>query len=404
VNPVRRAIFLFTTIILLSTALCAPATAASGGRGPIFEFTIKTDATSYEAVVSDPTKPSVSVVATITNTGTSLESVRVSASVNLGGSVQLSTTDTGLLLPNGEATVIATVTLPEDTAAPLSATLRIDGVCDQNPSITDFKQLVITIRQWHLLRLDNLTVSSKNPVVNELITINAKLRNNGNGPSNFAASAYLEGKPVRLRADGSILDPNSTISLEKGKFALLSIEWKAIYGHYNFLIHASDLGSNESANASAFANDSRVIHVFVNVNVKDWVPFIIIGLGIAMALGVVAYKKRIPIRAFLNKYRKKRRGDGSNRPQGHRATGPQGRKATRPQGHGATGVQGQREGPSSGPPHERGVVNLGPPKRPSMSERFKAGMKSAQARARQPKGTPPPGEQEEPASSTGEEE
>jgi len=369
----RRAYFLIAIILLLSAAFCAPATSASGGRGPIFEFTIKTDATSYEATVSDPTKPSVSVVTTITNTGTSLESVRISASVNLGGSVQLSTTNTGILLPNGEATIIASVTLPEDTAASLSATLRIDGVCDQNPSITDFKQLVITIKQWHWLRLDNLTVSSKNPVENELITINAKLRNGGNGLGNFAASAYLEGRPIRLRADGSILDPNSTISLEKGKFALLSIEWKGKYGHYNFVIQASDLGSNESANASAFANDSRVIHVFVNVNVKDWVPFIIIGGGIAVALGVVAYKKRVPIRAFINKHRKKK--GAAKRPDSQK-----------------------------GPPAKRGVVNLGPGKKPSMSDRFKAGMKSAQAGARQPPRAPPLKEHEEPASSTSEEE
>lgn len=377
-----RTLFLFILIVLLSSALCPPpARAESGGRGPIFAFTIKTDSPTYEAAVSDPTKPSVSVVTTVTNTGSSLESVRLSASVNLGGTVSLSTTNTGLLLPGGETNIIATVNLPEETPASLMATLRIDGVCDQNPSVTDFKQISITIKQWHRLRLDNLTVSSKNPVENELITINAKLRNNGNGPSNFAASAYLEGKPIRLRADGSILDPNNTIRLEKGKFSLLSIEWKGKYGHYNFVISASDLGSNESVNATTIANDSRVVHVFVNVNVKDWVPFIIIGMGIAAALSVVAYKKRVPIRAFLNKYRRKKVGDTRVREGGRLQRGSQ-------------------KGHSLG----RGVVNLGPGKRPSMSERFKAGMKSVQATARRPSRALPQPAQEENASVIGEEE
>jgi hypothetical protein len=264
--------------------------------------------------------------------------------------------------------IIATVTLPEDTPSSLTGTLRFDGACEQNPSVTDFRMVTIRIRPWHSMKLANITLSNSNPVENELFQVSAKLRNMGNCPSNYAVAAFLDGKPVRLRADGASIDPNATLRLERGKFALLSVEWKAKYGHHNFLIDALDLGENESANATTIANDSRVVHIFVNVNLKDWVPFIIIGLGVAVALGIAAYKYRVRIRTFIRAHRKPK---GGTKPAA---------------GKGGKGNIRVGRIPPGRPPGGKGPA---PPKRPpSMSERFRAGMRSIQARAAG-KGPPP---------------
>ncbi len=281
----------------------------AGGRGILFDFDIISDMSSYEANVSDPSKPSTAFAVTVLNNGTSPGSMRLSASINLGGRVELSPTRTGVMLPKESVGVAVTVHLPETTPSALVATLRIDGQCEQSPAVTDFLQLSITVRQWHGVRLDNLTLSSESPVEREVLQLTLHVRNTGNGASYFAASARIDGLPITLLVGGESLDSNATVLLNAGDFMVLTVRWRATYGHHNFLIEAWDTGPAGQGNASSvLVKDSRVVHVFVGWSYKEWVPYILAAaLGLAFS-GALIYKYRRRIGASLAARRWRRGG------------------------------------------------------------------------------------------------
>lgn len=273
---------------------------ASSGRGPLFDFDLITDKDSYEANVSDPNSPSVSIVVIVKNNSSvpNFLSVRLSVSINLGGTATIDPTETGLIPYQGTASAVVTVTLPEDTLTSLVATLRIDGVCVQNTQVTDFRQVLLTVRQWHSLRLQNVTLSSSSPVERELVQVSAKVRNLGNGPAFCVVGAFIDGHRLKTRVDGGEVDQNTTIKVEPKKFVLLTATWKATYGHHNFLLQAEDVGAQGGNDSSAFTRDSRMVSFFVSVNLRDWTPYFILTGVILVGLGVAVfrYRKRLATR------------------------------------------------------------------------------------------------------------
>ncbi|MGQ9582238.1 MAG: COG1470 family protein [Thermoplasmatota archaeon] len=272
----------------------------TSGRGILFDFDIISERSSYEANVSDPDKPSAALVVTVVNNGTSPGSMRLSASINLGGRVELSPARTGVMLPKESVGVAVTVYLPDTTPSALVATLRIDGQCEQSPAVTDYLQLSISVRQWHGVRLENVTLSSGSPVEGELLQLSAHVRNTGNGGSYFAASARIDGCPVTPAVGGERLEANSTVHLEAGEFMILSLRWVAAYGHHNFVIEAWDAGPAGEGNGSAvLARDSRVVQVFVGWNYRDWIPYILAAALACALAGAICYRHRGRVRAFF---------------------------------------------------------------------------------------------------------
>jgi len=267
---------------------------ASSGRGPILDFDLITDKDTYEANVSDPNSPSVSIVVLVKNNSTvpSFLSVRLSVSINLGGTTTIDPTETGLIPYQGTTSAVVTVTLPEDTLTSLVATLRVDGVCVQNTQVTDYRQVLLTVRQWHSLRLQNVTLSSSSPVERELVQISAKVRNLGNGPAFCVVGAFIDGQRLKARVDGGEVDENTTIKVEPQRFVLLTATWKATYGHHNFLLQAEDVGAQGGNDSSAITRDSRMVSFFVSVNLRDWTPYFILTGFILVAAGVAIFRYR----------------------------------------------------------------------------------------------------------------
>ncbi|MEM2868942.1 MAG: hypothetical protein QW379_00770 [Thermoplasmata archaeon] len=277
-----------------------------GGRGILLDFDIVSERNTYEANVSDPTKPSAFLTVTVRNNGTSPGSVRLAATINLGGSVELNPTRTGLLLPQESSSVAVKVFLPPETSSSLVASLRIDAQCEQNPAVTDFLLISLTIRQWHGIRLENVTLSSNSPVEREVVQLTAMVRNTGNGGSFFGARASIDGRPLRVIVEGRSLDENSTVRLEAGRFLLVTVRWVASLGEHNFVIEAWDAGPEAWGNLStAIVRDSRVVHVSVGVNYRDWIPYLsAITLALVLA-GALVLRYRKGFRSFLEERRRR---------------------------------------------------------------------------------------------------
>lgn len=272
---------------------------ASSGRGPLFDFDILTDQDAYEANVSDPNSPSSTVRVIVKNNSTALIPiyVQLSVSINLGAQASIEPSRVGPILYQGTSTALVTVFLPEDTLTSLVANLRINGTCENNNQ-QDFKQVLLTVRQWHSLRLQNVTLSSSSPVERELVQISAKVRNLGNGPAFCVVGAFIDGQRLRARVDGGEVDQNTTIKVEPQRFVLLTATWKASYGHHNFLLQAEDVGAQGGNDSSAITRDSRMVSFFVSVNLRDWTPYFILTgfILVAVCVAVFRYRKRLAAR------------------------------------------------------------------------------------------------------------
>ena len=290
----------------------------SSGRGIFFSFDLLTERETYEANVSDPSSSSIALMVVVRNNATAPLSVSLSASINLGGSVSLEPSNTPLLLYQGVFNVVVSVTLPEGTTSDSMGYLKINGTCDQNPTVINSLQVRLTIRQYHRAVMEGFGLSSNSPVERELLQVSCRARNLGNGPSNFRAAAYVDGRPLRIRINGNTVLDNSTVKLAAGKFFSVSASWTAQYGQHNFIIEVEDIGLGEGGNGTAAASrDSRVAGVFVGVNYKDWIPYYMV-LGVALAVaGILGYKFRKKLRPKLARLKRRlRRQKGGEEEEG----------------------------------------------------------------------------------------
>jgi hypothetical protein len=307
----KRAILLSILMLLLlpvtTGARTAPSAGPAGqlpqssGRGLGFDFDIITDLDKFEANVSNPGMPSATVVAVIKNNASipfTVMSVRLSVTVNLGGTATVVPEVTPFIPYQGQTTAVVTVTLPEDTHASLQATLRIDGVCVQSNQYTDYKQVALTILQWHSLQIQNVSLSSPSPVENEVVQINSRVMNNGNGPTLVMVGAFVDNARLTTKVDGSEVDDNSSVKLDPGKFFFLTATWKASYGRHTFALEAEDIGPPDANLSSAIVSDSKMVSVFVNYNMREWIPYFMLACIIAAAAVAVAfrYRKRLAAR------------------------------------------------------------------------------------------------------------
>jgi hypothetical protein len=153
--------------------------------------------------------------------------VRLSASINLGGKVKLDPSQTPILLYQATTNVIVSVTLPENTTSDSMGYLQIEGACDQNPTVTNMLQIRITIKQWHRVTIERFSLSSTSPLERDMVQLSARVINAGNGPSNFAASAMVDGKALKLKIDGYAAPSNHTVSIGPGRFFMLAATWQA---------------------------------------------------------------------------------------------------------------------------------------------------------------------------------
>jgi hypothetical protein len=263
----------------------------------------------------------------------------------------------------------------------LVATLRIDGVCSGTgpvAQVTDFKQVILTIRQWHSIKIQNFSLSSGSPVEREMMQVSSRVRNLGNGPAYLMVAASLDGRAITARADGVPVDPNNTIKLDSGKFVLLSAGWVAGYGHHTVVLEAQDVGSPEGNATSSFSRDTRVAAFFVGFNTRDWIPyFLAAGLaGAAVTVVVFRYRKRLAARfpRFGRAFRVRLPPGGPKTKQLQRALGSQVKRA-----RGAAARVGQRPLPKYVSKRVRSdierirarTIPKGPPPGPEEIERMK---------------------------------
>ena len=283
-------------ILVLLTLLPVQPPAGAVLANPGLDFDILTGQDTYEANVSDPSVPSITFVATIKNNGTlPIVNVRLTASINLGGTATISPSDTGLIPYNGQTTAVVSATMPSNTAISLVASLRIDGVCTGTGpvgQVSHFRQVVLTIRQWHSIKLQNVSLSTDRPVEREIMQVSSRVKNIGNGPAFLNVSAFLDGRPIMARADGAPINPNQTVRVDAGKFVILSASWKAIYGHHSIVLKAEDVGPPEANLSESFSRDSRVVAFFVNFNTRDWIPYFLVAGLIFAVIGAVAFRYR----------------------------------------------------------------------------------------------------------------
>jgi hypothetical protein len=293
---------ILTVLLLLLPLIPIGPHAAAVAANPGLDLDIITGQDVYEANVSDPSVPSVSFVATIKNNGTlPILNVRLSVSVNLGGTATVEPAQTGYIPYQGQTTAMVSATLPNSTITSLVAYLRIDGVCSGTgpiAQVTDFKQVVLRVRQWHSIKIQNVSLSSGSPVEREMMQVSARVNNLGNGPSYVTVSAFLDGGGITARANGVPMEPNRTFELDPGEFFLLTAGWKASYGHHSVALEAQEVGPPEGNNTTVFSLDSRVVGFFVTFNTRDWIPYLLVA-GLACAVvGVVTfrYRKRLAAR------------------------------------------------------------------------------------------------------------
>jgi hypothetical protein len=279
---------------------------SSSGRGIVFDFELLTEREQVEANVSDPTSTSLSIVVVVRNNATAPLSVHLSATINLGGTAKLDPAQTPLMLYQATSNVVVSVNLPESTTSDSMGYLRIDGVCDQNPTVTNTLQVRVTVKQWHRVVIEKFSLSSGSPLERDMVQLGARVTNAGNGPSNFAASAMVDGKPLKVKIDGYTAPANHTVSLAPGRFFMLAASWQASYGHHNFVIEVTDTGREGEANVSAvLSKDTKVASVFVGLNYRDWIPYIYITMIVLVAAALLGYKYRKKLGPRLRRLRRR---------------------------------------------------------------------------------------------------
>ena len=302
------------------TLLPAP---GSSGRGLVFDFEFLTENEQIEANVSDPAAVSASIVVVVRNNATAPLSVHLSATINLGGTVKLDPAQTPLLLYQATSNIVVSVTLPEKTTSDSMGYLKIDGVCDQNPTVTNSLQVRVTVKQWHRVQIEKFSISSGSPLEREMVQFGARVVNAGNGPSNFAASAMVDGKPLRIKIDGFTAPANYTISLASGRPFMIAANWQATYGHHNFVLTVTDTGAGATNGSEAMSKDTKVASVFVGLNYRDWIPFIYLTIIILIAAALLGYRYRRKLLPRLRRLRRilKRGEPGSEGDEGNEDDG-----------------------------------------------------------------------------------
>ena len=313
---------------------------SSSGRGLIFSFDMQTESDTYVANVSNPTVPSVQIVIIVRNNATAPLSVRLSATINLGGTVGLDPEQTALIPYHGTSSSVASVTLPENTTSDSMGYLEVNGVCDQNPTVTYSVVIRISINQWHQVRLDRFALSTSSPVEKEPVQLSGEVVNAGNGPSDFIARAFCDGSPLEVRVNGNLLEDNDTVRLTPGRSFAFSATWPAVYGNHNFFVEVSDVGPGGMANAStAYSKVGKVAGVFVGVNYKDWIPYLMV-LALAlviMAVVVFRFRKRIrPRLARMRRRMRRRKGEEAPDAEGYEEEAPEAGEEEEPQEEGAS--------------------------------------------------------------------
>jgi len=292
----------------------------SSGRGIVFDFDLLTENMQIEANVSDPTAVSASIVVVVRNNATLPLSVHLTATINLGGTVKLDPAQTPLLPYQATANIVVSMTLPEKTTSDSMGYLKIDGVCDQNPTVTNSLQVRVTIKQWHRVVIERFSLSSNTPLERDMVQLGARVTNAGNGPSNFAASAMVDGKPLKLRIDGYTARANDTVSLASGRFFMLAANWQASYGHHNFVLEVTDTGRDGETNASGvMSKDTKVASVFVGFNYRDLIPYMYLTIIVLAAAALVGYKFRKKLVPRLRRLKRflKRGEPGSEGDEGY---------------------------------------------------------------------------------------
>ena len=304
-----------------SPAPCAMRLAPSpSGRGLLLDFDILTENEVVEANVSDPAAVSVSVVVVVRNNGTLPLSVGLAATINLGGKVTIDPAQTPMMLPQATSNIVVSATLPESTTSDGMGYLRIDGICNENPTVTYSLQIRVTIKQWHRVTIERFVLSSTTPLEKDMVTLSARVINAGNGPSRFSASAMVDGKPLGVRIDGVAATPNTTVSLAAGRFYNVAATWQATYGHHNLVLEVTDVGSVGETNLSvAMSKDTRTGSVFVGFNYRDLIPYIYVTIVVLVAAALIGYKYRKKLVPRLRRLKRilKRGEPGSEGDEGY---------------------------------------------------------------------------------------
>jgi hypothetical protein len=287
-------------ILLLPVPTLAPA--ASAAPNPGLDLDIITAQDAYEANVSDPSLPSVSFVVIVKNNGTlPILNVHISVSVNLGGTATVDPSDTSYIPYGGQATAVVSATLPNTTKTSLVGTLRIDGVCSgtgQVTQVSDYKQVVVTIRQWHSIALQDFRLSTGSPVEKDMMQVSSNVQNNGNGPASIKVAAFLDGRQLAVRADGVQVRPNDTIQLDAGDITSITATWKAVYGRHVAKLEAEEVGPSGDNITESLSRDARSASFFVDFNTRDWIPYFLVAGLIMVAVTAVSfrYRKRLAAR------------------------------------------------------------------------------------------------------------
>jgi hypothetical protein len=281
-------------ILLLPLPNMSPA--ASAAPNPGLDLDIITAQDSYEANVSDPSVPSVSFVVIVKNNGTlPILNVHLTASVNLGGTATVDPSDTSYIPYGGQATAVVSATLPNTTKTSLVGTLRIDGVCSgtgQVTQVSDYKQVVVTIRQWHSIALQNFRLSTGSPVEKDVMQVSSYVQNNGNGPTSIKVAAFLDGRPLAVRADGVQVRPNGTIQLDAGDITSITATWKAVFGRHVAKLEAEEVATSGDNITESLSRDARSASFFVGFNTREWIPYFLVAGLMIIAVAAVSFRYR----------------------------------------------------------------------------------------------------------------
>jgi hypothetical protein len=266
----------------------------------------------------------------------------------------------------------------------------------------------LAINQWHRVLLDRFALSASSPVEREPVQISGWVVNAGNGPSDFIAGASCDGRPLSIRVNGNAFGDNETVSLAPGKSFAFSATWAAVLGNHNFFVEVADVGHGGNANSSApYSKVGKVASVFVGVNYKDWIPYLMV-LALALLIAaVLAFRFRKRIRPRLARLRMRlRRRKGEEAPdeemdeeETQEPGGEEGRQEEEAseEGEGQEDKEGPEgeERPLAKPPAPKKSGFLPTTKRPGVPIRTQAPSRKPSAPARRP--APPAGRTAPPA-------
>jgi len=130
----------------------------------------------------------------------------------------------------------------------------------------------------------------------------------------------VDGKPLGVRIDGVAASPNTTVSLAASRFYNVAATWQATFGHHNFVLEVTDVGSEGETNLSvAMSKDTKTGSVFVGFNYRDLIPYVYVTIIVLVAAALIGYKYRKKLVLRLRRLKRilKRGEPGSEGDEGH---------------------------------------------------------------------------------------